>query len=73
MKTFVELKKDVMFQEKSGIKWAPLTVSMQRRMETFAAFTFIFIVLFAEIISLGIFGAIFVSSKNYFYEKKKTF
>jgi hypothetical protein len=62
MKTYEELRREVMFQEKTGIKWVPFfSVPMQRRMETFAAFTFIFIILFAEIISLAIFLAIFVS------------
>lgn len=64
MKTYNDIKKEVLYKEKNGIKWAPLSVSFQRRMETFSAFTFIFIVLFAEIICLALFAAIFVSLTN---------
>ena len=61
MKTYEELQKEVVFKEKTRIEWAPLSVPFQRRVETFSAFIFIFIVLFAEIIIFSIFCSFFVS------------
>lgn len=61
MKTYEGLRKEVEFKEKTRIEWAPLSVPLHRRIETFSAFTFIFIVLFAEIITFLIFLEFFVS------------
>lgn len=62
MKTYDENKNDAN-SKSSGIKWAPVSVPFHRRMETFSAFTYIFIVLFAELICVAIFLSIFVSSE----------
>lgn len=64
MKSYDEIKKEVAYSKSSGIQWAPISVPFRRRMETFSAFTFIFIVLFAEIISVAIFAGIYVSSRE---------
>lgn len=44
-----------------GIKWAPLSVPTQRRLEVLAAFMFIAIILFSELTTIILFGMVFVS------------
>ena len=68
MQTYEQMRKEMRVKKLlSAIEWAPvISVPLQRRLEVFSAFTFISIVLFAELICLAIFVAIYVSFWNEF-------